>query len=448
MTALLRVEPVQFVAASRTIGETVAERVLTGLWQLVDDLEATTGMAGSDPAAQGWAGGYDDVAHALVSAAEDTVRACFRLAALLQQSGLNYGRAETASAGGEIVLDRNDYADRVVYCSPPPGAAGDDAGNAGAPPGWALIEHAIRYVWPNGHQDRLHAAATAWRSFAAGLGCAADDVPAAVAAIDTQQVPELDSALAACATVRAAIEQLASTGREVARDCEEYAHHLDQAHSEIEHELVSLLEWTVAIETVGAGGAVFTFGASEAAAQAAETSRIAATAVRIAEIIEKVAALARGAGVYLANLGYDLARIIRELNPLLTSRTVVAVIEQSRGGGAAHVAGVGIDGSDGSVIGSAVTARVGSAIGRSSLSREQLSNLQRFLRRLPAAAEDSEVIRAADGSVQFASRVPGRVPGSYAIYTKVVDATGATTRYFKTTVAPDGTIVHMKVKYP
>lgn len=328
MTALLRVEPVEFVAASRVIGETVADRVLTALWQLVDELDATAAMAGSDPGGVAWGKAYDDTARVLISATTDTASACFRLAALLQQSGLNYGRAEIASAGGEWTDDRNDYADRAVYCSPPVSAVG---GGGPTPAAWSLVEHAVGYVWPNGHQDRFRAAAAAWSRYAIALECAADDVAPAVATIAGQQVPEVDRALAACSTLRTTLGRLAATGRSLATACEEYAEHLDDAHSQVEHELVSLLEWTAAIEAVGAVGAVFTFGASEAAAQAAETSRLAATAVRVAEIIGKLASLARGAAEYLANLGYDLARIPMDLNPLLTSRAVVALAE-ARGG--------------------------------------------------------------------------------------------------------------------
>jgi len=37
-----------------------------------------------------------------------------------------------------------------------------------------------------------------------------------------------------------------------------------------------------------------------------------------------------------------------------------------------------------------------------------------------------------DGTVQFETKVPGRVPNSYALYTKVVDESGNTIKYTKT----------------
>jgi len=76
----------------------------------------------------------------------------------------------------------------------------------------------------------------------------------------------------------------------------------------------------------------------------------------------------------------------------------------------------------------------------------QQSNLNRYVKKLPAAAQDTSITGLPDGGVQFETRVPGRVPGSYALYTKQVDADGATIGYTKTTVVPDGTIAHIKDK--
>jgi hypothetical protein len=80
------------------------------------------------------------------------------------------------------------------------------------------------------------------------------------------------------------------------------------------------------------------------------------------------------------------------------------------------------------------------------LNPEQRTNLARYMKKLPAGAEETTVARGEGGALQFSANVPGRVPGSYAIYTKTVDAAGITAGYAKTTVAPDGAIVHIKVK--
>jgi hypothetical protein len=91
-------------------------------------------------------------------------------------------------------------------------------------------------------------------------------------------------------------------------------------------------------------------------------------------------------------------------------------------------------------------ADVGSTLARSDLSDSQLSNFSRYSKKLPSGAQDPVITRGANGSVQFSADVPGRLPDSYATYTKVVDSGGVTTDYYKTTVAPDGSIV--KVKFP
>lgn len=89
---------------------------------------------------------------------------------------------------------------------------------------------------------------------------------------------------------------------------------------------------------------------------------------------------------------------------------------------------------------------VRAALSRDDLHPDQLTNLVRYLRKMPAGTDDTVITRGAGDVVQFSTRVPGRVPGSYATYTKVVDSSGITIGYTKTTVAPDGTVVHVKDK--
>jgi hypothetical protein len=72
--------------------------------------------------------------------------------------------------------------------------------------------------------------------------------------------------------------------------------------------------------------------------------------------------------------------------------------------------------------------------------------LSRYTKKLPAGAESTVITRGSDGTIHLSTKVPGRVPGSYAIYEKVVDASGRTIAYTKTTVAPDGSVLHIKHK--
>lgn len=51
-----------------------------------------------------------------------------------------------------------------------------------------------------------------------------------------------------------------------------------------------------------------------------------------------------------------------------------------------------------------------------------------------------------DGNATFKNEVPGRVPGSKAVYEKTVDASGKTTAAGKTTYDPKGESIHIKYK--
>ena len=56
------------------------------------------------------------------------------------------------------------------------------------------------------------------------------------------------------------------------------------------------------------------------------------------------------------------------------------------------------------------------------------------------------VYQTPDGEYVATMVNPGRVPGSYAVYTKHVDANGNTIGAYKTTFDPSGEIVHVKDK--
>jgi RHS repeat-associated protein len=80
------------------------------------------------------------------------------------------------------------------------------------------------------------------------------------------------------------------------------------------------------------------------------------------------------------------------------------------------------------------------------LTTEQAANLSRFVKKLPRAAENVSVRDLPNGGKAFQGEVPGRVPGSKAIYEKQVDASGKTVQYTKTTYDPANKIVHVKDK--
>ncbi len=84
-----------------------------------------------------------------------------------------------------------------------------------------------------------------------------------------------------------------------------------------------------------------------------------------------------------------------------------------------------------------------------SLTPEQLANLNRFQKRLPQNASPVRIYNLPNSGKAFQADVPARnILGSYATYEKQIDSAGITLLYTKTTYTPDGKIVHIKQKYP
>lgn len=90
--------------------------------------------------------------------------------------------------------------------------------------------------------------------------------------------------------------------------------------------------------------------------------------------------------------------------------------------------------------------KVAAAKGVDDLSPALRKNLTSFMKKSPGDAEVPQIIRLPEGGAEFSYKVPGRVPGSYAVYRKRVGAEGATELAYKTTFLPDGTIAHIKFK--
>jgi hypothetical protein len=287
-------------------------------------------MAGADPAGRSWAGAYDDAAALTLGVTQDVVNGCFQLAALLQQTGFNYGRAESWSTPGAVdpLPDRMAYAGCSVALRRPPSAAG---GTLPVPSHWWLIEHAVGYAWPGGHQDRLRAAAAAWTGAAVAIGDATLFVQEALECIASQVTPEVDDAMTACRAMDQHLWELVAAYRSLAGACSDFAGHIDKAHSDVENELVSLLEWTAGIQVAGGLFAFFSAGLSEVPAQAAQAGRIAATAAKVRSII---AHLIEMAGVVAESISAATARVVqvsRNLKGLLGTRLSVATTEAVEG---------------------------------------------------------------------------------------------------------------------
>lgn len=101
--------------------------------------------------------------------------------------------------------------------------------------------------------------------------------------------------------------------------------------------------------------------------------------------------------------------------------------------------------------GLAATSRVGgapeAAAKAPALSDAQAANLGRFEGSLPKGAGSTAIKELPNGGRALQAEVPGKVPGSKAVYEKQIGANGKPINYTKTTYDPKGSLVHAKVKY-
>ena len=211
----------------------------------------TGGMAGSDPAGVRWGSSYRAALVQISGVTQDVINGVYTLAGLLVTTGFNHGLANSASepGGTHDVVDHEDYGGDSVGL----GGFQTASGSAGSdePTGWQLVVSAVGYVWPNGHQDKLRAAAAAWSKGAQAVTTAGYLVPSAVGAIDGQQSPEVPDAVAACNAMGNHLAELSAAYNSMSTACTDYAGYIDAAHSDAIGELRSLLEWTAGIEMAG-----------------------------------------------------------------------------------------------------------------------------------------------------------------------------------------------------
>jgi Colicin D len=293
---VIELETEDLVAAARRLRLWVAEPLEHATTALAGALGGCGAMAGSDPGGLAWAAAYDHAAAPSLAAAQDVVNAVDRLAARLAQTARNYEEADSAStpdgrrAAAAAVATLPCIESYFLPTCAPPSAAG---GSGAAPHGWGLVSHLVGYMWPNGHQDRLRAAAAAWRASASALSHGADGVVDAAGQAIADGLPEAPDIWVVCDAMGSHLRSVAAVHRGLADACDELAGHIDAAHSAVVGELESLLEWTAAIQVGGGLLSAVTLGAAEVPTQAVQASRIAATAVRVAAVIERFVGLAQ-----------------------------------------------------------------------------------------------------------------------------------------------------------
>jgi hypothetical protein len=327
--ALIALETQDFAAASRLLRLWVAEPLEQSTNRVFSTLAGCTAMAGDDPGGLTWAHSYDRAAAAAMAAAQDVVKGVNKLAAMFAQTARNYAAADEASNADtrrlvdDAVATLPSIDDFFLPACMPPSAAG---GSGGGPAGWGLVEHLVGYVWPNGHQDRLRTAASAWRGSAEALQHGADDAISASQLATNDQLPEAHDMGTVCDAMSRDLHAVADVHRSIADSCETLAAHLDDAHSAIKGELYSLAEWTVGIEVAGGLLSILTFGLAEAPTQGVEAARIAAAAARIGQLIQKFIALARATAQSIATVAERAGEVSSRVRAVLEARLTQAAV--------------------------------------------------------------------------------------------------------------------------
>jgi hypothetical protein len=442
-TALIQLETEDFAAASRSLYADVADPCTTAATRLIDTLQECGGMAGDDSGGRDWATAYDRAAAATLRAAQDAINACYQVSSMFAQTARNYEAADSASTAGvrhAIAAATSALPDdcTIGLALRVPSAAG---GSGGGPTGWGLIDDAVGYVWPNGHQDRLHRAASAWRSCGDRLWSLSEY--AAVAAVPAMghHLPEFDDMTTVCDGLYMHIREVASAQFALADACGELAHHLDVVHSEVEHELVSLVEWSAAIQATGFVASVFSFGTAEAPTQAAQAGRIAKTAARVGQLIEKFTAMARTVAQSINAVAERAEAVAARVRVVLNAKVTAAAVTVA--GRLRTVRATGELGALGRLSEESmprVMLFADKAGARAGLEGDLRPACNRFFKGATGKSKDFRIVEQDGGRFRLEFFSPAENPGYGKLYVQTIDAEGRILARYKDTVGPNGLI--------
>ena len=308
----LAVEGAAYASAARSLrgGNDVAA---LHFGTLTKTLAGYGGMAGDDHTSEEFARQYDAAAQEAVDGLDDVVDAFATLCGLAGQSHVNHRRANVAASyghpGGEAEdLDFQAGTVDVGSVSVPSSLGANDAD---LPQFWNEIQDYLQgYAWPNADTDRLHSAASAWRSTAEDVDGLTSFCDSAVSRLQSQDSPEIPLAAQAVKDLRRTVVDLAAELRSVGDACEEYAASVEEHRA-----IIAGIVKDMAVEagiTVVAGTIVgfVTFGGGAVAGGAIAGWRIAAAAKKILTALRALEAIAK------ARVAARLTSVVESVRPL------------------------------------------------------------------------------------------------------------------------------------
>jgi len=282
-------------------------------------------------------------ASGVMEAASASVIAAGQCTDLLHATAVNHSNGDEQSAIN--APNAPAFPPDSVAVFPVPAIPSAEGGHGYVPDWWYTIQAYVQgELWPNGHQDKLHAAAAAWRSAAGGLRSAASMVNGGasslgvIAPLMEQKSPEMPAVIANCTQTRDAMNSAADGCDVAAKACDDYAAAIDKAHSDIIHEMVVLGATGAVTEVVAAVLIPFTVGASEAVSKVVDVGRLTATGMRIATIIREFRLAAEMSTMPTVSAAAAAARTVGELAPILSARAMLFAAE-----GTGLVGDVGLD---------------------------------------------------------------------------------------------------------
>ncbi|MGL4305016.1 MAG: hypothetical protein ACRCSF_02585, partial [Mycobacteriaceae bacterium] len=199
MAPPLVVDPTAFLSASHLFTD-VNDSALRSAYSLTGVLNASAGMAGTDTAGTQWGHEYDNTAETALSAWQGLVESSQKISELLHATGANHADADAQSTIGGGVSDypADSFSGQTcqVMVSTIPSSVGvgmELSGLLGTT--WNALSAAVGYAWPNGHQDRLREAGTAWQRASEALTRDAEPIYQAISLVAAQQSPEVELAI-------------------------------------------------------------------------------------------------------------------------------------------------------------------------------------------------------------------------------------------------------------
>ncbi|MGX9789758.1 WXG100-like domain-containing protein [Mycobacterium sp. MMS18-G62] len=112
------------------------------------------------------------------------------------------------------------------------------------------MEQFVGDVWPDGDPAQMHAAAAAWRGFAAAIGAAAGPVSATGTALGGQQIPESGKMVEAVGKVGSGLSDIAAQAQALASNVDAFAANV-QATQDAVRDLLHQLSPGGVLETIG-----------------------------------------------------------------------------------------------------------------------------------------------------------------------------------------------------